>query len=522
MIEDNPLDAELVQRMLFHAKGGRFVLQRVETVATGVEAVARNGVDLVLCDLSLPDCGGLDTFVRIHEHAPRVPIIVLSGTSDEDVAVNAVGLGAQDYLVKQQIEPDLLVRSIRYALERKRIELSLQDERDLIQTLLDNVPARIYFKDEQSQFQRVNRGWLRLFALSDSSEVLGKTDFDFFTEEHAGQAREDEKRVMRTGEPILNLVEKETYRDRPHTWALTSKFPRRDKAGQIIGTFGISSDITPLKQAEEKLTQANAELRETYEQLKAAQLDLIQAEKLQSIGRLAASVFHEVKNPLATLQMCVDYISNMLDLSDPRLREVLRDMNDAVGRADQIITTGLDFSGNHNLQKKKEDLHQVIERAIRLLAHELGKHPITLIKEFEGGIPPVLVDAAKLVQVLVNVMTNAIHAMDGEDGESVLCVQTRLRRIRTGDIPRDEGSRQATQLRAGEDAVAIELLDTGAGIPADKLDKVFDPFFTTKPTGKGTGLGLTVTKKIIEMHSGHIQIENRKPKGTRVVITLPL
>ncbi|MGA2613939.1 MAG: PAS domain S-box protein [Spirochaetia bacterium] len=137
--------------------------------------------------------------------------------------------------------------------ERKRRESELALERSLLSALMENIPDKIYFKDVESRFIRGSRAHAKICGLNDASEMIGKTDMDFFSEEHAQQAYEDEQRIIRTGEPILNEEEKETWPDRPDTWVLTTKMPLRDQEGNIIGTFGISRDITERKQAEERL-----------------------------------------------------------------------------------------------------------------------------------------------------------------------------------------------------------------------------------------------------------------------------
>src|SRR5208283_116982 len=137
--------------------------------------------------------------------------------------------------------------------ERKRRESELTLERSLLRALMENIPDKIYFKDADSRFIRDSKAHAKLFGLDDASEAIGKTDMDFFSEEHARRAYEDEQRIIRTGEPILDVEEKETWPNRPDTWVLTTKMPLRDQEGNIIGTFGISRDITERKHAEERL-----------------------------------------------------------------------------------------------------------------------------------------------------------------------------------------------------------------------------------------------------------------------------
>jgi PAS domain S-box-containing protein len=144
---------------------------------------------------------------------------------------------------------------------RKQADAALAYERDLLCTLLDNSPDCIYFKDRQSRFVRCSKAFEELFQVSDRSRFIGKTDFDFFTEEHARPAYEDEQEIIRTGQPLLGKVEKETHPDGRATWCLTNKLPWRDRGGNIIGTFGISKSVTALKEAEDKLAHERDLLR---------------------------------------------------------------------------------------------------------------------------------------------------------------------------------------------------------------------------------------------------------------------
>src|SRR5262249_14961793 len=146
--------------------------------------------------------------------------------------------------------------------ERKNAEEELAHERYLLRSLLDTVPDKIYFKDRDSRFIRVNKDLAENFGLGDAAEALGKTDSDFFTQEHAAQARADESEILRTGRPIVAKEEKETWlSDGRVTWASSTKMPLRDSRGEIIGTFGISRDITERKQAEEALRQSEERYR---------------------------------------------------------------------------------------------------------------------------------------------------------------------------------------------------------------------------------------------------------------------
>jgi sigma-B regulation protein RsbU (phosphoserine phosphatase) len=163
--------------------------------------------------------------------------------------------------------------------ERKQAAEELAYERFLLRTLMENMPDMIYFKDTESRFLRVSDAMQRWFGTNEVSEIVGKTDFDFFSEEHARQAFEDEQKIIRTGKSLLDIEEKETWPDGTETWVSTSKLPLRDPSGRIIGTFGLSRDITDRRRAEEQLTKYAGELRRRNQELEE---DLELARELQN------------------------------------------------------------------------------------------------------------------------------------------------------------------------------------------------------------------------------------------------
>jgi signal transduction histidine kinase len=222
-----------------------------------------------------------------------------------------------------------------------------------------------------------------------------------------------------------------------------------------------------------------------------------------------------VKNPLAILQMGVNYLGKKIPTDDQNVTMVLQEMREAITRADTITRGLLDFSASKQLTTQRENLNEVIEATLKMVRHALTSSRIEVVRELVPSLPQVMIDRQQFQQVFVNIFMNAIHAMP--DG-GTLTVRTFPKQMT--ETTHFEGSRSSTHLWMGDDVVVAEVDDTGTGIPDTNLAKIFDPFFTTKPTGVGTGLGLPVTKKIIELHGGAITVRNRTNGGVRVTITL--
>jgi PAS domain S-box-containing protein len=635
LVEDNPGDVALLKVIIADDSEGEITVETVSRVSEAEQRLDHGGFDVVLLDLTLPDAQGLEALVRLQSHARRVPIIVQTGLDDDDLAVQAMQLGAQDFITKGKPDGRLLLRRIRQAIERARTAIELAEQRRRLDALLNNIPDRVYFKDRKGAFIQVNPALARLYGFDDPAKVVGKTDADLFTPEHAGQALADEAEVLRTGRPIIGKSEKETFPDGRATWALTTKMPLNDETGAVIGTFGISHDITALKEAETALRTSEerygrlldsvtdyvytvvledgraistehgpgclavtgyspeefrkdtmlwhgmifpedreavvnkiltslkndtafeiehriirkdgkirwvrnkhvprhdaagrivsydglmsdiTEKKRADEELTSAHSQLMQLEKLHSIGQLAAGVAHEVKNPLQIILVGLQYLGDSPLTGDEETRGVLGEMADAVKRANGVVQDLLDFSSPRELGFQPRPINALVEKSLRLVRHDLANLHIKVVKNLRENLPDAFVAPTKMEQVFVNLLTNACHAMP-EGG--TLFVATREKTVTAEESPRHISSdRSGIRFRTGETVIEVEIRDTGHGIPPEILARVFEPFVTTKSTGKGTGLGLSVTRKIMDLHRGKISIANHPEGGVLVVLTL--
>jgi PAS domain S-box-containing protein len=515
LVEDHAEEASVITRVLESCPSGRFSVVHCDRLSTTLEALTEENADVVLLDLNLPDSAGLQTVRQVRQAAPRIPVVVLTGSADEELAMEATSEGVQDYLVKGDIDIRLISRSLRYAMQRMRIELVVAEQRRRQRLMMDSIPdCRIYFKDTHGRFLEVNPALAKLYNLNDPQEAVGRTDFDLFSKEHATRTADDEAAMIRTGLPIVGKIERETLADGQVSWALTTKMPLRDERGEIVGTFGLSRDISALKRSEEQLLEANeklsravADLVRSHEELKETQLQLIQAEKLQSLGEMAASVAHELKNPLAILRVGMEFLGESGAGGSEQFPAVVNELMQAVDRAEAVIRDLLNYSADGELALQETPLNSVVEQTLRFVRHELTKGKIKIKLDLASDLPSCRLDRAKFEQVLVNLFTNACHAMP-EGGD--LKIRSSVR-----------GSNEEAAASADFPLVALEIQDSGTGIPEEKLQQVFEPFFTTKEAGCGTGLGLSVVRKILDLHSGRIALENVPTGGLKVTILLP-
>jgi sigma-B regulation protein RsbU (phosphoserine phosphatase) len=244
-----------------------FELTRAEHLAAGLEKLNAHAFDLVLMELVLPDCQGLNAFNQIHAAAPQTPVIVLAEAADEEIAARTIALGAQDYLLKPQLTAPALSAAIRKALDRHYFQLSHNHEGFLLQTLMNSIPDAVYFKDTRSRFLMISRALAKKHHLADPQQAIGKSDADYFTKPHAEQALADEQTILRTGQPMEGIEESETWPDGSITWVSTTKMPLRNQSGRVVGTFGISRDISTRKFAELALAEQTRQLHKKNEQI---------------------------------------------------------------------------------------------------------------------------------------------------------------------------------------------------------------------------------------------------------------
>lgn len=384
----------------------------------------------------------------------------------------------------------------------KQVDLELPNEHDLLRALLDNSPDHIYFKDLQSRFIKSSLAQALEFGMESADGLVGKSDFDVFSEAHARPAFEDEQEIIRTGQPMVGKVERETWLDgRPDTWALTTKMPLRDSGGKIIGTFGITKDISELKAAEQRVADVHTLL--------------VKASRMAGMAEIATNVLHNVGNVLNSVNVSADLIGTRLRASklkglaravglmdahaqdlgeyitqDPRgklLPAYLRELRQAleaehqslfedlallsksVDHIKEVVATQQSYAGASSVVEFLK-IGDLLDDALRMNAGALTRHKVNVVKDV-GELPMLPLDRHRLLQILVNLISNAKHAMTGASGQSSrITLSAALAEV------------------SGRLLLRIAVADNGNGIESQNLTRVFAHGFTTRKNGHGFGL----------------------------------
>jgi len=411
-------------------------------------------------------------------------------------------------VVDEAGEPVGVASTERDITARKKVADRLRQEKEKAQRYLDIAGVTLLIIDANEQVSMINQKGCEILGYA-KEEIIDKNWFDNFLPEGS---KEEVKsvfyRTLRGEQGLFSYYEypvlAKNKEERLIAW---NNIIIKNEKGQIISILSSGEDITERKKSE-------TELQKAYDDLKAAQGQLMQAEKMESVGRLASGVVHEVRNPLAIILQGMDYLEKNIKTKDKNFPLVVEEIKQAVSRADSIINGLLNFASISELKSKIEDINSVLEKALSLVKNTLLQYNIQVKQQLAQGIPKVEIDANKIEQVFLNLMLNAVQAMP--DG-GILTIKTSAKAITEMD------KEELDVFRPGETAVVVEIEDTGTGMPQEVLGRVFEPFFTTHRNEKGTGLGLSIVKNIIDLHRGKIYIRNKEEsRGARVTVMLPV
>lgn len=483
LIEDSPSDAKILKVTFSRVFSPIFEITHVESLNAGLQHLAWDEFDVVFLDLSLPDASGIETLLQVQAVGPNLPILVLTGIDDQDLAVKAMQKGAQDYLVKGKVDQDLLVRATRYAIERKRTEVErqrlvrrAQTQSLLVRRILDTVKEGILTLNANREVVMANpAGHLYLARLG-------------------GVKIGDE--LTKLGDRSLNELLDPSERVLPQEVVLE---------GDNKEVFEVHVNPSPLGQEEDGCTLLIRDVTE----VRHIQVRAQKQERQAAVGQLASGIAHDFNNIMGSILLYTEMLMESPNMGE-KDQERLKTIMDQSQRAAALTRQILDFSRSGLIEPHRIDLIPFLEQVAKLLGRTLPEN-IRLFLVRKDNQYVVNADPVRLQQVFMNLAVNSRDAMP-EGGELRIKLETlRVNMENPSTIP---------DMPAG-DWVQIIVTDTGVGMAQDVLPHIFEPFYTTKQPGEGSGLGLAQVYGIITQHEGYVDVTSEVDKGTSIFLYLP-
>ena len=382
--------------------------------------------------------------------------------------------------------------------ERKQAQMEASYEQNLLQSLLNNIPDYVYFKDKNRRFVSASNSFCDLLRCS-MDDIIGKKDEDLFPEEIAAETESDDRNVIKTGIPLVNKEEGgESVGDGGH-WVLTTKLPWRDKNGNIIGLFGISKDITYRKRAEEALLESKEKIA--------------RYKKMESLGLLAGGVAHDLNNILSGIVSYPELLLLQLP-EDSQFRNTIKTIKKSGDMAVAVVNDLLTVARGVAITREPLNLNDLIDDYLNSPEfNQLKKlHPKIKVKtKIDQDLLNIGGSHVHLSKVLMNLVTNALEAIKGTGNVTILTAN------RYVDTP----LRRYDDIKPGEYAV-LTVSDDGLGISSGDLERIFEPFYTKKVLDRsGTGLGLAVVWNVVQDHDGYIDVISNA-NGTTFNLFFPI
>ncbi|MBL0350586.1 MAG: response regulator [Elusimicrobia bacterium] len=489
IVEDRPEDRELIEHELTKGKvlfESRAAERRDEYLA----ALKEFKPDVVISDFALPQFDALEALSILRHYQPGVPFLLVTGAQSEEVAVECMKRGADDYILKSTLKrlPSAVLNALKKREtehQKEKAEEDLRAQEEQYRLIAEHTRDLIYLLDPKGQFTYLSPSFQKTLGYA-PEELIGKKAFSLLHPDDKIGARKafQEALESRTGRTV-------PYRCKTKTgaWVLFESVVSWafDDKGVPNKAVIVSRDIDDRKRLEEQVRQA---------------------QKMEAVGRLAGGVAHDFNNLLTAITGYSDLLLRSLDRMDPRRADV-EEIKETAARAATLTQQLLAFSRRQITQPTVLDLNHVVSNLEKMLRRLIGED-IQLKTVLAPNIHRVRADLGQMEQIIINLGVNSRDAMP-EGGKLA---------IETSNVEIRSGAKNARDIPPGQYAV-ISVTDTGCGMDPKILNHLFEPFFTTKEKGHGTGLGLSTVYGIVQQSAGHIRVQSAPGEGTTFWIYLP-
>ncbi len=485
IIEDSTRDAELIAASI-RRSGQPFQFEIIDLPEVFQQRLAEAEFDLILSDHNLRTWTGLDALEMLRRSGKDIPFIVVTGFLGDERAVEYLKGGANDYVLKERLErlPLAIARTLREKNQRDentRLQKEIRESKEDWEKTFDAISDSIIILDRDSRIVRSNKS-TEIFLGLNNSQIIGRTCCSLIHSTKGRPLACPFQRAMKTGKEeeaeMTDNVSAKTVR--------VSVIPLRSREGEFEGGIHIMRDITESKQLQE---------------------ELLQAQKLEAIGRLAGGVAHDFNNNLAVILGYSQLLEKKIPQAEGLLRDHVKQIEDASNRAARVTRQLLAFSRKQILQPLVISLNDLVTEMAAMLSSLIGEN-IELIVTKAEDLGSVKIDPGQFQQVLMNLVINGRDAMP---------TGGRLT-IATANVGLDE---RAGAPAASTKYVMVSVSDTGVGMDQETLAHIFEPFFTTKAQDRGTGFGLSIIYGIVKQSGGYVFVQSEPGKGSTFKIYLP-
>lgn len=468
VVDDDEDDFILLKSYLEDLKNFHFHFQWTSDYKSALELMCQNGHDVVVIDYLMGSYTGLELLKAAIDGGCRMPVIVLTGQGSHKVDIEAMELGASDFLVKTDINGEKLERSIRYAIDRAENMRALAESEQKYRNIFESSRDMIYITDQEGNFIDVNESGSRILGYS-KSELRNLKASDLYFK---GEERQNFLNAIRLTGTVTNY--EVTLRDKSgeRKYCLVSATLQHLPHEQFC-ILGVVHDITRRRKTER---------------------DLVVAEKLAMTGRVARMLAHEIRNPLTNINLTLEQLE--YEAANPEFDTYFGMIKRNTRRISDLINELLLSSRPAEVVKEKHSLQQLIDDTVALASDRILLKNVQVKKNVSDDLCDLNVDVSKMRTALLNVLINAVEAVPEKDGIIII---------------------SATK---EEDHCVITIADNGGGIPPENIKKLFEPYFTVK--NGGMGLGLATAHNIILSHGGTVEVESEIDKGAKFVIRLKI